>query len=138
MSTDPVPTPLVAFARRPGSNVINLTANPRQALPALPVLALQRLAPGVVTNHAPYLARYPRLLHAAAGATPCDRMTNLLRQHPEIVDRAWFLVDGVGVDLPVSQVERTLEMPPDHQMVRPVPDQPPRPAPASPGSGGAP
>ena len=142
VSTDPVPAPLVAFARRPGSHVINITDNPRQALPALPSLALQRLAPGVVTNHAPYLARYPRLLHAAAGATACERMANLLRQHPEIRDRSWFLVEGDGVDscrpLPGWRVERTLELPPHHQMVRPVPDQSLRPALAPPGSGSPP
>jgi hypothetical protein len=123
--TDPVPAALVDVARRPGSLLINVTDNPRAAPRTLPSFALQRLAPGVTTNHAPYLARYPRVSQAAAGATSCERMGNVLREHPEIRERVWFVVEGEDSErcrpLPGWTVERLLDLSPRKWVARPIP-----------------
>ena len=48
-----------ALQRQGVTHLINATGNPQQPVPGLPGFALSLFAPGIATNHAPYLARWP-------------------------------------------------------------------------------
>ena len=124
-SSAPVPALLADFARRPGSAVINVTADPLRSLPQVPSMALQRVAPALITNHAPHLARYPRHMLVATGADDCRRLATLIEQHAAIAERAWFIAESRRIQgcqpQPGWRVQQVLDLPPDHQLVRLAP-----------------